>query len=152
MNRKTIKGLNLELANAGIDLKNAGIREDDLAKHITRLSKDKKIIPHPQLEGSFEFDFATGLAKVDQNQKIIWGFPDNIVSLDTVMSLVTHNHRDQLIESVLEKKIITETPIIELKNGNKIQEIFSKSFNGGKNGGYEFETIEGIEGVTRLVA
>ena len=147
-----MKGLNLELTNAAIELGKAGVREDDLAKHITRFRQDKKIIPHPQLEGSFKFDFATGLAKVDQNQKIIWGFPDNIVSFDTVMSLVSDNDREQLFDSVLEKKIITESPVIELKNGNKIQEIFRKSFNGGKNGGYEFETIEKMEGVTRLVA
>ena len=89
---------------------------------------------------------------MSDNQKIIWGFDDNIVRLDAVLSKVSQDDQGKLLESVNSKELITQTPVIRLKNGNKIQEIFKKKFINGKNGDYEFGSFQGMEGVTRLVA
>ena len=116
------------------------------------VGESNKIVPHPLLQGSFKFDAITGLANVSDNQKIIWGFDDNIVRLDAVLSKVSQDDQGKLLESVNSKELITQTPVIRLKNGNKIQEIFKKKFINGKNGDYEFGSFQGMEGVTRLVA
>tara|TARA_R110001583_G_C5411114_1_gene386811 strand:+ start:157 stop:591 length:435 start_codon:yes stop_codon:yes gene_type:complete len=116
------------------------------------VGESNKIVPHPLLQGSFKFDAITGLANVSDNQKIIWGFDDNIVRLDAVLSKVSQDDQGKLLESVNSKELITQTPVIRLKNGNKIQEIFQKKFINGKNGDYEFGSFQGMEGVTRLVA
>lgn len=114
--------------------------------------RQQKIIPHPQLMGSFKFNAITGLATLDANQKIIWNFPHNVVSLETVLSLVDDRDRDTFNEQIHKREEITQTSVTRLKNGNKIQEIFQKEFMHGKNGDYEFASYKGIEGITRLVA
>ena len=128
---------------------------DELDKRVSNnviVGESNKIVPHPLLQGSFKFDAITGLANVSDNQKIIWGFDDNIVRLDAVLSKVSQDDQGKLLESVNSKELITQTPVIRLKNGNKIQEIFKKKFINGKNGDYEFGSFQGMEGVTRLVA
>ena len=125
---------------------------DLVANKKAYVNGENKIVPHPQLQGRFQFDATSGLAKVDDNQKIIWGFDDNIVSIDTVVSLVEEADRYKLLESVHKREMITQSPIMKLKNGNKIQEVFQKKFIGGENGDYEFGSLEGMNGITRLVA
>ena len=125
---------------------------DLVANNKACVNGENKIIPHPRLQGSFKFDALTGLAELDANQKIIWNFPNNVVSLETVLSLVDDRDVDQFHEQINKKELITQSSVIRLKNGNKIQEVFQKKFNQGKNGDYEFGSFQGMEGVTRLVA
>ena len=116
------------------------------------VNRQNKIIPHPRLRGSFKFDALTGLAELDANQKIIWNFPNNVVTLETVLSLVDDRDVDKFYEEINKKELITQSSVTRLKNGNKIQEIFQKKFIKGKNGDYEFGSFEGMKGMTRLVA
>jgi hypothetical protein len=121
-------------------------------KEKTYVNEKQKIVPHPLLEGRFSFNAITGLAKTDRNQNIIWGFNDNIVNFDKVLSMIGDKYIDEFSETVFENATLSKSPIIYLKNGNKIQEIYHKKFIRGKNGDYEFGSLESVEGITRLVA
>ena len=75
------------------------------------------------------FKTKTGIASVDENQKLIWGFEKQKVTFGEVLARVNHKERDRFIETVDSKLQCVQTHIISLENGSKIKEWYRKFYH-----------------------
>ena len=105
-------------------------------------------MPLPKSFGTFCFDAAKGIASVDENQKLIWGFEKEKVTFREVLSRVEHNERDRFIESIDSKIQCTKTHNISLENGNKIKEWYRKFYH---QEDYQYASLVKIIGSTELL-
>ena len=141
-----MKGLNLELANAGIELKNAGIREDELVDYISR--SKISVIP---VCGSFRYDFKSDVSTVDECQKKIFGFESDLITFADVFSKIDSLSRtlfeEQSIGSV-GKHDIFRTNEFALENQNIISEVYKFDYH---KDDYERNSPLTITGQTTLL-
>ena len=121
-------------------------------KNVVNSQDLQKVVPHPGFQGMFDFDATKGIAEVSDNQKLIWGFDSTIVTLADVISHVEDDYLDSFLDSVYQKEDMTQSPKTLLKNGNTIQEIFMKNYTRGKNGDYEFSSMESMTGITKIIS
>ena len=99
--------------------------------------------------GHFEFDAATGKAKIDKNSTRIWGFDSHKPSLMEALNLVQESMRDQFCDLIDRQEASTITEKVTLTNGNKVIEFYQKNYHPED---YECNSLLSIKGITRLVA
>ena len=104
-------------------------------------------MPKEYLLGSFCYDATKGIALPDPKQRLIWGFEEDEVTFQEVVTRVDPPCLSVFLESVTKKEAITETPTIKLKNGRQIKEKFHKVYSPDD---YEFASLLEIEGLTWL--
>ena len=106
------------------------------------------VLTHPKFFGSFYFDATTGLARVNQNQQKIWGFETSIVPLDVVLRNVWSKQLDEFQDFIYKSEKLTRTSVIQLNNGNTIEELFVKIYHPDD---YECRSLIGMRGRTQIV-
>lgn len=99
--------------------------------------------------GHFEFDAATGTAKVDTNATTIWGFDSDKPSFFDALSKVQDSMRDHFVDMIDRQEASTLTEKVTLTNGNKVVEFYQKNYHSED---YECNSLLSIKGITRLVA